>query len=101
MSQTAALVAMLKLALKRRGLAYVDVADALAISESSVKRLFADKHFSLKRLEQICQLMGLEMTDLFEMMRDAEQFPSQLAYKQEQRLVDSPKLLLLRVPVAQ
>ncbi len=49
MSQSAALVATLKQALRAQGKTYVDVAEALDLSVASVKRLFAQNSFSLER----------------------------------------------------
>jgi len=62
MSQTGPLVDALKRALRQHGFTYVDVARALDLSESSVKRLFARKDLTLERLERVCALMQLEMT---------------------------------------
>src|SRR5690554_7540436 len=64
MAQTSAIVSELKRQLRAHGLTYQDVAQALELSEASVKRLFSDKQFSLKRLDQICTLMGMEISDL-------------------------------------
>src|SRR5690554_7972479 len=64
MAQTSAIVSELKRQLRAHGLTYQDVAQALELSEASVKRLFSDRQFSLKRLDQICGLMGMEITDL-------------------------------------
>ncbi len=64
MAQTSAIVSELKRQLRSHGLTYQDVADALDLSEASVKRLFSEKQFSLKRLDQICTLMGMEISDL-------------------------------------
>ena len=41
MQETAKLLAALKQALRARGLTYADVAEALGVAESSVKRLFS------------------------------------------------------------
>ncbi len=95
MSQTATIVTALKATLKQYGVTYADVGDALGLSESSVKRLFTDKNFNLSRLERICQLMNLELTDLFEAARSAERLPEQLSVEQEQQLVGDLKLLLV------
>jgi hypothetical protein len=54
--------------LRSKGLTYRDFAAALELSEASAKRIFADKSFSLKRLEQFCEV--LEMT-LYEPARVA------------------------------
>ena len=47
MSQTALLVETLKKSLHQRALTYADVARTLGLSQSSVKRLFAQKDLSL------------------------------------------------------
>lgn len=94
MAQTAALIHALKTALRRNGQRYTDVAEALNISESSVKRLFAEQSFSLKRIDQICSLIGIEITDLLTMMRD-EQKIRQLTIEQEKELVADLSLLLV------
>lgn len=97
MSQTLLLVDTLKKALRQRGLSYVDVARALRLSESSVKRLFAHRDFSLDRVERICTLMKLELTDLLELMHAAEPRISELSEDQERALVSEPKLLLIGI----
>jgi DNA-binding Xre family transcriptional regulator len=63
-SETNSIVSVLKKELKLHGLTYKEVGIAIGISESSVKRIFAEKDFSLKRLDQICQLMDIEISDL-------------------------------------
>lgn len=97
MSQTALVVDALKSALRRRGLTYADVARGLSLSESSVKRMLARRNLDLDRLEQICGLMGLEMSDLFELVHQAEKRITELAEEQERELVSDPKVLLIAV----
>lgn len=97
MSQAFLLVETLKKALRQRGLTYADVARALGLAESSVKRLFAQKSFSVDRVEQICRLMKLEITDLLELMHAAEARIAQLTEEQERALVKEPKLLLVGI----
>jgi len=101
MAQTVQLVSVLKQALKSHGLNYVDVAQHLELSEASVKRLFAQCRFSLERLDQICQMMGLEISDLVaEMSRQqTKQQLSQLTVEQEQELASDATLLLVTVCV--
>ena len=94
MSQSLLLVDTLKKGLRQRGITYADVARALRLSESSIKRLFAQKALSLARVEQICRLLNLELTDLLELMQAAEPRIAQLTEAQEQGLVKDPKLLL-------
>lgn len=97
MSQTATLIDTLKKALRQRGLKYADVARALHLSESSVKRLFASKDLSLDRVERICQLMRLDITDLLELMSAAEPRLDQLTEEQERALISDAKLLLVGI----
>ena len=49
MAQTTAIIDVLKKLLKEQGVTYLQVAQALGLSEASVKRLFAERQFSLQR----------------------------------------------------
>src|SRR5215472_1678981 len=97
MAQAALFVETLKHSLRKHGLTYADVARALHLSESSVKRLFARKDLSLDRIDRICALMKLDITDLLELMHAAEPRIAQLSDEQEKVLVNDPKLLLLGI----
>ncbi|MCK0104768.1 helix-turn-helix transcriptional regulator [Marinobacter sp. S0848L] len=96
MAQTSAIVGELKRQLRSHGLTYQDVADALGLSEASVKRLFSEKQFSLKRLDQICTLMGMEISDLVRKLAP-EPKVEQLSEEQEKELVSDVRLLLVAV----
>ena len=95
MSQAALLVDVVKKALRQRGLTYADVAIGLKLSESSVKRMFARRHLSLARLEQLGALIDLELADLLELTRAAEGRLAELSEDQERELVGDPRLLLV------
>lgn len=99
MTQTTALIDTLKRALKQHGLTYAEIARRLGMSEANVKRMFAAKRFTLDRLEEICQLMRLELTDLFQLHEEARQRITQLTEEQEKELVSDEKLLLVAVSV--
>jgi transcriptional regulator with XRE-family HTH domain len=99
MTQAAALVDTLKKQLKAHGKTYADVAVALALSEASVKRLFAGGDFTLQRLERICALVGLEFADLVQAMHAREPRLQELDEAQEQEIADDPLLLLVAVCV--
>ena len=58
------------MALKAQGKTYRDVAVALGLTEASVKRLFSKQSFSLHRLDQVCQLLEMEITDLAQFADD-------------------------------
>lgn len=99
MAQTAELVKTLKTALKSHQLTYSEVARRLDMSEANVKRLFITKRFTLERLEQVCQLMQMELTDLFQLYQESRQKISQLTLEQEKELIADEKLLLVAVSV--
>ena len=99
MAQTPALIDILKQSLKTHRLTYADIASRLEMSEANVKRMFAKKRFSLHRFEQICELMQMEMSDLFVLYEASRQRINQLTEQQEQELVGDEKLLLVAVSV--
>src|SRR5690606_23613973 len=95
MAQATFLVDELKRFLKSEGITYANLANRIGLSESSVKRMFARRTFSLRRLEQICNAVGLEISDLVEMLSERREYLTELTAEQEQALVAEPKLLLL------
>jgi transcriptional regulator with XRE-family HTH domain len=95
MAQRTQIVAELKRALRARGLTYAHVAKHLQLSEASVKRLFAAGDFSLERLDLICELAGLEMSELVEQMQQQATPINQLTLAQEQEVVADSKLFLM------
>lgn len=99
MSQIKQVTETLKLLLKQRKLTYRDVAKQLKMSEANVKRLFASRSFSLQRLEELCQILQLSLSDLFTMVEKTEEQLTELTLEQEQELIDNPKLLLVAVCV--
>jgi len=99
MTQTTALIDTLKKTLKNHQLTYAEVARRLDMSEANIKRMFASKRFSLDRLEEICQLMQMELSDLFQLYEQSRQRISQLTLQQEKELVANGRLLLVAVSV--
>lgn len=95
MSQSQRIVTATKRALRERGLTYADVATHLALSEASVKRLFAQGRLSLERLETIAGLMGLDLGELVHMAEALDPLPRELGLEQERYLVERPKLLMV------
>ncbi|MEI6895946.1 MAG: helix-turn-helix transcriptional regulator, partial [Psychromonas sp.] len=71
MSQSQALIGALKLQLKAHGKTYLDVAQHLNLSHASVKRLFSEQTISLNRLEAICDMIEISLTDLILLMNIA------------------------------
>jgi DNA-binding Xre family transcriptional regulator len=99
MSQIASIVVVLKQVLRTRGWTYAHLAGALAMSEANIKRLFASERFTLERLEQICGLLDMELSDLFLLHEQSRQRVTQLTEVQEQQLVADTRLLLVAVCV--
>jgi len=99
MAQVAALLNTLKHVLKAHRLTYAEVANRLGMSEANIKRMFASKSITLGRLEDICRLMQMELTDFFQLYEESRQRISRLTKEQEQELVQDVKLLLVAVSV--
>jgi DNA-binding Xre family transcriptional regulator len=95
MSQTRPLIDTLKLELRKQRITYKQVSEVLDLSETSVKRLFADEAFSIKRLEKVCQLLHLDISDLVHLMEKNIDLTIQLTRDQETELVSDIKLLLV------
>jgi len=96
--QSAKLVETLKRILKARGITYAALAAQLQISEASIKRMFSQKNFTLKRLDEICHVTGIGFDELTA-TTEKEKLISQLTPEQEQRIVANTKLLLVAVCV--
>ena len=99
MAQTEALINTLKQALKNQCMTYAEVAQKLNMSEANVKRMFASKRFTLERLEEVCQLIQLELSDLFQLYEESRQRITTLTREQEKELVSDARLLLVAVSV--
>jgi len=97
MAHSAALVDVLKRELRARGVTYAQVARKLGLSEASVKRMFSRKNFTLKRLDQVCQLTNADFSDLARTLHQEENLVSQLTFEQEKEIVSSRKLFLAAV----
>lgn len=97
MAQSKQLIDLLKRTLKTRGKTYLHVAEHLGLSEASVKRLFAQQNISLKRLDEICALVGLEISDLAHQL--TETTIQTLSFEQEKEIVADIRLLVVTVCV--
>ncbi len=83
--------------LKARHLTYKDLAQAMGLSEASVKRLFASGDMNLQRLEQMCHFLQIEMADLFKSIPPERALIARLTHAQEAELVRNKKLLMIAV----
>lgn len=99
MAQTREIIDTLKKALKAQGRTYADVAVAIGLTEASVKRLFSQRSFSLARLDQVCQLLDIEISDLIQLMNEQRKSLKQLTVEQENELTGDVMLLIVAVCV--
>jgi len=97
MSQVTALLKTLRRELKAQGITYADVATRLGLSESSIKRMFSESKLSLDRLEALCQVAGIEISDLVQKMSEERKRIDMLTQEQEREVADDSKLLLVAI----
>lgn len=97
MTQITQLIVTIKQRLKAAGLTYRDVAEALDLSEPSVKRLLASGRLTLERLAQFCDLLDLTLAQLCQEAELAAPRLHRLTREQEAQLVSNEKLLLVAV----
>ena len=95
MPQLSPIVQELKRVLNERELTYAQVARGLGLSVASVKRLFSTGAFSLRRIEEICQLAKLELAELAERARRRTTPTAKLSLAQEKEVVADPRLFLI------
>ena len=87
------LISTLKRVLKTRGVTYADLAERIALSEASVKRLFSQGTFTLERLEQVCAALEIDVFELAKLARGEQARAQELTVKQEQALAKDRVLL--------
>ena len=97
MAETTAIIDTLKKALKDSQLTYAAVAKGLNMSEANIKRMFAAERMTLDRIEAICQLMNMKLSDLFERYEKSRQRITELTDDQEQELMADRQLLFVAV----
>jgi transcriptional regulator with XRE-family HTH domain len=99
MSTTADLVLALKKELKSAQMTYADLARALGMAESSVKRTLAKGDMPLSRVDAICRALKLDFAELSRRVADAQPLLKELTPEQEKAVVADKKLLLCAICV--
>lgn len=99
MSSSADLVTALKKELKAAQMTYADLAVALGMAESSVKRMLAKGDMPLSRIDAMCRALKLDFADLARRVADAQPLLAQLTHEQERAVVADKKLLLVAICV--
>lgn len=99
MSTTADLVLALKKELKASQMTYAELAAALGMSESSVKRMMSVGEMPLSRVDAICRALKLDFADLARRVSETQQLVAELTQEQERSVVADKKLLLVAICV--
>jgi transcriptional regulator with XRE-family HTH domain len=94
MANSKTLINNLKAALKSRGVTYRELAGRLKVSEPTVKRDLSRGVFTLQRLDQICDVVGIDLEELVHPSTPGAPL-TQLSDEQERAIVSRPKLLLV------
>jgi transcriptional regulator with XRE-family HTH domain len=96
-SHSSLMIDALKRQLKAKAVTYAELARRIGLSEASVKRMFAQRSFTLERLEQVLEAVGMDFAELVQAATDAPQLIAQLSYAQEQEIIGDTKLLIVAV----
>ena len=99
MSTTLDLVAAVKKELKTAQMTYADLAEAMGMAESSVKRMLAKGDMSLSRVDEICRALKLYFAELARRVADAQPLLKEMTAEQERAVVADKKLLLVAICV--
>ena len=87
MSTTADLVSAIKKELKAAHMTYTDLAVALGLAESSVKRMLAKGDMPLSRIDAMCRALKLDFADLARRVADTQPLLAELTQEQERAVV--------------
>ena len=99
MSTSIDLVKALKKELKTAQMTYADLALALGMAESSVKRMLARGDMSLSRVDAICRALKIDFADLARRVADTQPLLAELSEQQEKAVVADKKLMLTAICV--
>jgi DNA-binding Xre family transcriptional regulator len=99
MSTTSTLITVLKKELKSAQMTYADLARALGMAESSVKRMLATGDMPLSRIDAICRALKVDFAELARQVADMQPLLAELTEAQEKAVVADKKLLLCAICV--
>ncbi|MEO8806114.1 MAG: helix-turn-helix transcriptional regulator [Burkholderiaceae bacterium] len=97
MSTTQDLITALKAEFKAADITYADLADALGMSESSIKRILAKGDMPLSRIDEMLRVLKMDFAELARKLADAQPLRRELSAEQEAAVVADRKLLLLAI----
>jgi DNA-binding Xre family transcriptional regulator len=99
MTTSADLVAVIKKELKTAQMTYADLALALGMAESSVKRMLSKGDMPLSRIDEICRALKIDFAELAKSVADMQPLLAELTSAQEKAVVADKKLLLTAICV--
>ncbi len=91
---TSGLVEEIKKELKKQDITYAELGKRVKLSEAAIKRAFALRNFSLRRLDQICGAIGVDLTELVVSAGRAAETIPHMSMMVEEELSADPTLLL-------
>jgi transcriptional regulator with XRE-family HTH domain len=94
-----ALVDALKRELKARGITYAELASRISMSEASIKRMFAQRNFTLQRLDDILKATNIDFREIAIADQEEPKLISELTYAQEKEIIGDTKLFVVAVSV--
>jgi transcriptional regulator with XRE-family HTH domain len=89
------LLKALKTIFKSRGLFYQHVADAMGVSETTVKRYLTGHGLTVEILERLCRVADLRISDLVSAIREGGAELPPLTHADEEKLAQEPFLATL------
>lgn len=95
MTNSSRIIDALKRQLKTRGMTYRGLAQHLQLSESAVKHMFSTSNFSLRRLDEVCDVLEIDIGELVSISDSQEHKIEQLSAENEREIVDDSRLLVL------
>ena len=95
MTTSTRIIDALKRELKARGVTYRALAAKLDLSESAVKHMFSTGNFSLRRLDEVCAVLEIDIGDLVDISHAHEHRIEQLSEEQEAEIMSDMRLLLV------
>jgi len=95
MSRSATIVQSIRAHLRSKGMTYRELARALGVSEPTIKRNLGRGEFTLRRLDEICDVLDVSLGDLVQGVDPESSRISRLSEQQERALVRDRRLLLL------
>lgn len=95
MARSSKLIQTLKTQLKQQSITYRVLAKRLGLSESAIKHMFSSGNISLKRMDAICEVLQIELSDLAELAISSDKKIDMLSIEQERELIADERFLLV------